>query len=163
MIRDRFFSRLFPPSSSTARSPKLGLADLACIRSYVATTFGRQPRHFMAGRHPGRPGSEFPFRDADSMSPMRGDVKRKCSSVLSWEEGVECIQPSVCSGETLSLRSVASGPGGRRFVLDGFITRWWSTATVLEATQADGSALVCQPWSYLRLKAYSFLGLCEGA
>ena len=97
------------------------------------------------------------------MSPMRGDVKRKCSSVLSWEEGVECIQPSVCSGETLSLRSVASGPGGRRFVLDGFITRWWSTATVLEATQADGSALVCQPWSYLRLKAYSFLGLCEGA
>ena len=98
-----------------------------------------------------------------SMSPMRGDVKRKCSSVLSWEEGVECTQPSVCSGETLSLRSVASGPGGRRFVLDGFITRWWSTATVLEATQADGSALVCQPWSYLRLKAYSFLGLCEGA
>ncbi len=98
-----------------------------------------------------------------SMSPMRGDFKRKCSSVLSWEEGVECIQPSVCSGETLSLRSVASGPGGRRFVLDGFITRWWSTATVLEATQADGSALVCQPWSYLRLKAYSFLGLCEGA
>src|SRR5580698_8657453 len=71
--------------------------------------------------------------------------------------------PRVCSGETLSLRSVASGPGGRRFVLDGFITRWWSTATVLEATQADGSALVCQPWSYLRLKAYSFLGLCEGA
>jgi len=24
-------------------------------------------------------------------------------------------------------------------------------------------ALVGQPWSYLRLEAYSFLGLCEGA
>jgi hypothetical protein len=29
--------------------------------------------------------------------------------------------------------------------------------------QADGLAFVGQPWSYLRLEAYSFLGLCEEA
>ena len=27
----------------------------------------------------------------------------------------------------------------------------------------NGLALVGQPWSYLRLEAYSFFGLCEGA
>jgi len=31
------------------------------------------------------------------------------------------------------------------------------------ATQANALAFVGQPWSYLRLKAYSFFGLCEGA
>ena len=38
-----------------------------------------------------------------------------------------------------------------------------STSSVLEATQAIALALVGQPWSYLRLKAYSFFWLCEGA
>jgi hypothetical protein len=38
-----------------------------------------------------------------------------------------------------------------------------STPSVLEATQANALALVGQPWSYLRLEAYSFFGLCEGA
>src|SRR5258706_5233812 len=52
---------------------------------------------------------EVNFRQAglsatSSMSPMRRDVKRKFLSMLSWEDGVECIQPSLCSGETLSLR-----------------------------------------------------------
>jgi hypothetical protein len=31
---------------------------------------------------------------------MRGDVKRKFLSMLSWEDGVECIQP-VCVQERL--------------------------------------------------------------
>ena len=35
--------------------------------------------------------------------------------------------------------------------------------SVLEATQAEVLALTGQPWSYLRLEAYSFFGLCEGA
>src|SRR5215469_13009145 len=38
-----------------------------------------------------------------------------------------------------------------------------SMLSVLEATQANALALVGQPWSYLRLKAYSFSWLCEGA
>ena len=46
--------------------------------------------------------------------------------------------------------------------LDGFMTRGW-TPSVPEAAQADALAFVSQPWSYLRLKAYSFIWLCEGA
>jgi hypothetical protein len=49
------------------------------------------------------PGAKRGF-DQSSTRPMRGDVKRKFLSMLSWEDGVECIQPSLCSGETLSLR-----------------------------------------------------------
>jgi hypothetical protein len=37
------------------------------------------------------------------------------------------------------------------------------TPSALEATQAKSLALVGQPWSYLRLEAYSFFRLCEGA
>jgi hypothetical protein len=50
-----------------------------------------------------------------------------------------------------------------RFERDGFMTPCHSTPSVLEATQAKALALGGQPWSYLRLEAYSFLGLCEGA
>jgi hypothetical protein len=39
--------------------------------------------------------------------------------------------------------------------LDAFGSGSFASRTVL--------ALVCQPWSYLRLKAYSFIWLCEGA
>jgi hypothetical protein len=34
-----------------------------------------------------------------------------------------------------------------RFVLDGFMTPWSSTPSVLEAMQADALALLGQPWS----------------
>jgi hypothetical protein len=37
------------------------------------------------------------------------------------------------------------------------------TPSVPEAAQAETLALAGQPWSYLRLKAYSFIWLCEGA
>ncbi|SRR6266567_1038326 len=52
----------------------------------------------------------------------------------------------------------------RRFSLDVFMTPRASTHSVLEASQAEQRWLgVSQPRSYLRLKAYSFIWLCEGA
>jgi len=77
---------------------------------------------------------------------------------------VACIQPNLSSGEAVGSPRIPDRPGSWRFVLVGFMTRWCgSTPSVLEATQANGVALLGQPWSYLRLKAYSFFGLCEGA
>jgi len=51
--------------------------------------------------------------------------------------------------------------GSGWFLFDGFMTRWFNTFGP-EATQATRVALVRQPWSYLRLEAYSFFRLCEG-
>jgi hypothetical protein len=77
---------------------------------------------------------------------------------------VACIQPNLSSGEAVGSPRIPDRPGSWRFVLVGFMTRWCgSTPSVLEATQANAVALLGQPWSYLRLKAYSFFGLCEGA
>jgi hypothetical protein len=45
--------------------------------------------------------------------------------------------------------------------LTGFMKRWRSTPFGSEAAQAR-CWLKCQPRSYLRLEAYSFLGLSEG-
>jgi hypothetical protein len=42
--------------------------------------------------------------------------------------------------------------------LDGFMKQWRSTPSAPEATQAK-RWLKCQPRSYVRLEAYSFLGL----
>ena len=58
--------------------------------------------------------------------------------------------------ERLCVRDVLlTDQGNRRYLLDGFITRWFD-AFGSEATQANRVALVRQPWSYLRLEAYSF-------
>src|SRR5438876_141190 len=46
--------------------------------------------------------------------------------------------------------------------LNGFMKQWRSTPFGSEATQAK-RWLRCQPRSYLRLEAYSFFGLSEGA
>jgi hypothetical protein len=100
------------------------------------------------------------------MSPIRGDVKKEIFLSLSERRGdvVACIQPNLSSGEAVGSPRIPDRPGSWRFVLVGFMTRWCgSTPSVLEATQANGVALLGQPWSYLRLKAYSFFGLCEGA
>jgi hypothetical protein len=77
---------------------------------------------------------------------------------------VGCIQPNLSSGEAAGSPRIRDRPGSlavrtRRFH-DAVIG---STPSVLEAAQANALALVGQPWSYLRLKAYSFFGLCEGA
>ena len=64
--------------------------------------------------------------------------------------------------ERLCVRDVSlTEQGSRRCLLDGFIIRWFD-AFGPEATQANRVALIRQPWSYLRLKAYSFFRLCEG-
>ena len=60
--------------------------------------------------------------------------------------------------ERLWARRVFQTDQGSCFMTDG-----GSTPSVPEATQARALALVRQPWSYLRLEAYSFFGLCEGA
>lgn len=66
----------------------------------------------------------------------------------------------ICDLERLCVREVfLAEQGSRRF--DGFMTRWFE-AFGSEATQATGVALGRQPWSYLRLEAYSFFRLCEG-
>ena len=46
--------------------------------------------------------------------------------------------------------------------LDDFMKQWCSTPFGYEATQAK-RWLKCQPRSYVRLEAYSFFGLSEGA
>ena len=52
---------------------------------------------------------------------------------------------------------------GRSFSRRSHDSRVVSTPSVPEAAQAEMLALAGQPWSYLRLKAYSFIGLCERA
>ena len=100
-----------------------------------------------------------------SMSPIRGDVKKKISPVPLRERRMEaCIQPSLSSGEAVGSPRIPDRPSSfavctRRFHDAKVIRRlrFW------KLTQADALALVGQPWSYLRLEAYSFFGLCEGA
>ena len=62
------------------------------------------------------------------------------------------------------LRPVLQTDGSQSTVsLDGFMREGGWTPSVPEATQAKRGGLIRQPWSYLRLDAYSFLWLCEGA
>ena len=76
---------------------------------------------------------------------------------------VACIQPISVLERLWARRAFRTDQASAKFLLDGFMTRWLFDAFGSEATQADALALVGQPWSYLRLEAYSFFGLCEGA
>jgi hypothetical protein len=74
-----------------------------------------------------------------------------------------CVQPD------LQLeKSFAACTPDRPLPVDSFSRRFhdsrmvW-TLSVPEAAQAETLALAGQPWSYLRLKAYGFIRLCEGA
>jgi hypothetical protein len=73
-------------------------------------------------------------------------------------------QPDRRSGEVLASRC---GPGRPR--QSAVSTRRFHDAMVVrrlrfrKLRKQTGVALVRQPWSYLRLEAYSFIGLCEGA
>jgi hypothetical protein len=92
-------------------------------------------------------------------------MSRKNSSPSSPREMdvVACIQPISVLERLWDCRIFRTDQTSARFLLDGFMTRCRLTPSVPEATQADALALVSQPWSYLRLEAYSFFGLCEGA
>ena len=92
-------------------------------------------------------------------------MSRKKSSPDSPRErdGFSCIQPDL-RWRRSSARVTQTGHSQSTVSLDVFMD-----ATSLDAF-GSGSfasktvlALVSQPWSYLRLKAYSFIGLCEGA
>ncbi len=90
-------------------------------------------------------------------------MSRKKSSPDSPREcdGFSCIQPDL----RCSLAGVTQTGHSRSTVsldvfmmpraLDAYGSGSFASRTVL--------ALVGQPWSYLRLKAYSFIWLCEGA
>ena len=67
--------------------------------------------------------------------------------------------------ERLWVRDVLqTDQGSRRFLLDGFMTRWFDAfGSGSYASKRGGFEQSGQPWSYLRLEAYSFVGLCEGA
>jgi hypothetical protein len=64
--------------------------------------------------------------------------------------------------ERLCVRDVLlTDQGSRRFLLDGFMNRWFDAfgAKLRKPTEV---ALIRQPWSYLRLEAYSFFGYARG-
>jgi hypothetical protein len=55
--------------------------------------------------------------------------------------------------ERLCVRDVlVTDQGTRRFLLDGFMTRWFD-AFGAKLRKPTGVALIRQPWSYLRLEA----------
>ena len=108
----------------------------------------------------------FRYYPTGSMSPMRGDVKEKFFPLPSEGRWIWRFASSPISDlEKLWVRDVLqTEQGSRRFLLDGFMTRWWFDAfgSGSYASKRGGSKSG-QPWSYLRLEAYSFVGLCEGA
>ena len=75
-----------------------------------------------------------------------------------------CIQPNLSSGEAVGSTAY-SGQTKQLAVC----TRRFHDAMVVrrlrfrKLRKQNGVALIGQPWSYLRLDAYSFLWLCEGA
>jgi hypothetical protein len=74
---------------------------------------------------------------------------------------VACIQPNLSSGEAVGSRRI---PDTKQLAVctRRFMTPW-SFDAFGSGMQANALALAGQPRSYLRLKAYSFLWLCEGA
>lgn len=101
---------------------------------------------------------------ASSMRPMRGDVKEKYSPVLS-ERRMDVaigIQPDLRSGEALCSRRASYGArqatvSARRF--NNLMVRRLRSGSY---TSKPGLALIRQPWSCLRLVAYSFFGYARG-
>ena len=81
-------------------------------------------------------------RERDNFSCIKPDLRWRSSSARVTQTGH--------SQSTVSLDIFIDATS-----LDTFGSVSFASNTVL--------ALVCQPWSYLRLKAYSFIWLCEGA
>ncbi|MDX6458250.1 MAG: hypothetical protein QOE55_1947 [Acidobacteriaceae bacterium] len=74
---------------------------------------------------------------------------------------VACIQPNLSSGEAVGSRRI---PDTKQLAV---CTRRFHDAMVIRRLRFWNASkrvgFSGQPWSYLRLKAYSFLWLCEGA
>jgi hypothetical protein len=97
---------------------------------------------------------------------MRGDVKKKVLSSVSERDvlcSFSCIQPisflRSCGLSALSGQAKQLADFTRRFHDAMLIRRlrFW------KLRKQGRWLLMGQPWSYLRLKAYSFFWLCEGA
>ena len=86
--------------------------------------FPSGPRKPPRSRHFGHlPGTLVDLNS--SMSPIRGDVKKKISPSLSERRRrVACIQPNLSSGEAVGSRRIPDKPGTWRFELDSFMTPW---------------------------------------
>src|SRR5260370_27706323 len=97
------------------------------------------------------------------MSPIRGGCQGKNLLLPLREERDGGLHPARSPfGEV--VRPVLQTDRSQSTVsLDGFMCEGGWTPSVLEATQAKRGGLIRQPWSYLRLDAYSFLWLCDGA
>lgn len=62
--------------------------------------------------------------DPSSMSPIRGDVKKKSPLALREGDDVVCIQPISVLESPWAWRAFADRPDSLRFVLDGFMAPW---------------------------------------
>src|SRR5215470_1518513 len=100
--------------------------------------------------------------------PMKEDVKNKHSPTSFPGEPwvVTCIQARFLSRRGLWFsaldRRVERRCQSQLSDLMVFMSRWCSMRFGSEATQAN-RWLKCQPSSYVRLEAYGFFGLSEGA
>src|ERR1017187_9112472 len=100
---------------------------------------------------------------------MKGDVKRKSSpSTGKSEVLVSSSSPSRCPGQSwltgvlVLTRAVCVRSGERGWGDGEGIVSSYQRPRPAEACQAEPVG-GCQPWFYLRLVAYIFLGLSEGA
>src|ERR1700739_4824951 len=102
--------------------------------------------------------------DPSSLSPMRGDVKERISlRPLQEEMDVAiCIQPDLRSGEALCSRHASHRPRQSTISIRRFHSSMVRRLRSGSYASKPGVALIRQPWSYLRLEAYSFFRLCEG-
>ena len=76
-----------------------------------------------------------------------------------------CLASSPISGwRSSSSRVLQTGHSQSTVFLDVFMTRGWVRRLRFRKLRKQNDVgFRGQPWSYLRLKAYSFIGLCEGA
>jgi hypothetical protein len=91
--------------------------------------------------------------------------RKNSPSLPSERRRVERLAPSPISDlERFWIGAMLqSDHGNPRFLLDGLMTRWWFDAIGSGSCASKrGGSKSGQPWSYLRLEAYSFIGLCEG-
>jgi len=103
-------------------------------------------------------------RPAKLSYPMKEDVKEKIlPSPLGGETDGD-LHPALFSFREgflfcrLGSPRIPAASQPQLSQLDGFMKQWRSTPSAPEATQAK-RWLKCQPRSYVRLEAYSFLGL----
>ena len=98
------------------------------------------------------------------MGPIRGGCQGKILLLPLREERDGGLHPARSPFGEVVVRPVLQTDRSQSTVsLDGFMREGSWTPSVPEATQAKRGGVILQPWSYLRLDAYSFLWLCEGA